>query len=99
MSAFDWPNNTAVHPAQPPRFGNAGPNILQGNGFENFDLSVRKGIPVNERFRFEFRFESFNALNHTNFTTPTTAVDNPNFGRTFSSLSPRLNQLGLKLYW
>lgn len=99
VSAFDWPNNTAVHPAQPPRFGNAGPNILQGNGFENFDLSVRKDIPVNERFRFEFRFESFNALNHTNFTTPTTAVDNPNFGRTFSSLSPRLNQLGLKLYW
>ena len=99
VAAFDWSGNTAKHPTQTPRLGNAGPNILQGNGFENVDLSLRKDIPVNERFRLEFRFESFNALNHTNFSNPTTAVDNPNFGRTFSSASPRLNQLGLKLYW
>ncbi|MDQ2948453.1 MAG: TonB-dependent receptor, partial [Acidobacteriota bacterium] len=51
IAAFDWPNNTTRHPAQAPRFGNAGPNTLQGNGFQNFDLSVRKDIPVNERFR------------------------------------------------
>ena len=99
VAAFDWPNNTAKHPAQAPRFGNAGPNILQGNGFQNFDLSVRKDIPVNERFRLEFRFESFNALNHVNYSNPTAAVDSPNFGRVFSSASPRLNQFGMKLYW
>jgi hypothetical protein len=99
VSAFDWATNTARHPAQNPRFGSAGPNILQGNGLQNFDLSIRKAIPVNERFRFEFRFESFNAFNHTNFSTPTTAVDNANFGRTFSAGAPRLNQFGLKLYW
>lgn len=99
VAAFDWPSNTAKHPAQPPRWGNAGPNILQGNGFVNFDLSVRKDIPINERFRLEFRFESFNALNHTNFSNPTTSVDSPNFGRTFSAASPRLNQFGMKLYW
>ncbi len=72
---------------------------MQGNGFQNVDFSIRKDIPVSERIRFEFRFESFNALNHTNFGQPTAAVDNPNFGRTFSASSPRLNQLGLKLYW
>ncbi len=99
VAAFDWSNNTAKHPAQAPRLGSSGPNVLQGNGLEDFDLSVRKDIPVNERFRLEFRFESFNALNHTNFANPTTAVDNVNFGRTFSSSPPRLNQLGLKLYW
>ncbi len=99
VAAFDWPNDTANHTAQTPRLGSAGPNVLQGNGIENFDLSVRKDIPINERFRFEFRFESFNAFNHTNFATPTTAVDNVNFGRTFSSSSPRLNQFGLKMYW
>jgi len=99
VAAFDWPGNTAKHATQAPRLGNAGPNILQGNGFMNFDLSVRKDIPINERFRLEFRFESFNALNHANFANPTTAVDNPNFGRTFSASPPRLNQLGMKLYW
>jgi hypothetical protein len=99
VAAFDWPNNTAKHPAQAPRLGSAGPGTIQGNGFVNFDLSVRKDIPINERFRLEFRFESFNALNHTNFSNPTTAVDSPNFGRTFSAASPRLNQFGMKLYW
>ena len=33
------------------------------------------------------------------FRSTDAAVDNPNFGRTFSALAPRLNQLGLKLYW
>ena len=85
VNGFDWPNNTAKHPAQPPRFGTSGPNVIQGNGFQNVDFSIRKDIPVSERIRFEFRFESFNALNHTNFGQPTAAVDNPNFGRTFSA--------------
>ncbi len=99
INAFDWPNNTAKHAAQAPRLGSAGPNILQGNGLQVFDLSVRKQILFTERFRFEFRAEAFNALNHTNFNTPTTAVDNANFGRTFSSGPSRLLQLGSKLYW
>ena len=98
-AAFDYPTKTSAHPAQAPRFGNAGPNILEGNGFVNFDLSVRKNIPLNERFRLEFRFESFNAFNHANFANPTTAADSPNFGLTFTAASPRLNQLGMKLYW
>ena len=98
LSAFDWPNDPA-HSSQTPRFGDAAPNSLQGNGLFDVDLSLRKEIPVNERVHFEFRLESFNALNHTNFATPTTAVDSASFGRTFSAASPRLNQLGLKLYW
>lgn len=99
VNAFDWPNNTAKHPVQTPRLGSAGPNILQGNGLQVFDLSVRKQIPITERIRFEFRAEAFNALNHTNFSNPTTAVDNVNFGKTFSSGAPRLMQLGAKMYW
>lgn len=98
-NAFDYPFNTAAHPAQTPRFGTAGLNILQGNGLINFDMSLQKAIPINERLRMEFRFESFNAFNHTNFGDPNPNVDNPNFGLVFSSASPRVNQLGLKMYW
>ena len=41
-AAFDWPLNTAAHPAQPQRFGNAPMNFLTGNGLNNWDLSVLK---------------------------------------------------------
>jgi hypothetical protein len=98
-NAFDYPFNTAAHPVQPPRLGNSGINLLQSNGVINFDMSLQKQIPVNEHLRFEFRFESFNAFNHANFADPNPNVDNPNFGRVFSSSSPRVNQLGLKMYW
>src|SRR5581483_5359629 len=63
QAAFDWPYNSAAHPVQPPRLGSAGSNILPGNGLVNFDLSLRKDIPIREQIRFEFRFESFNAFN------------------------------------
>ncbi len=99
-AAFDWPLNTAVHPAQPQRIGNTPPNALQGNGIFNGDLSLLKSFHVNERMRFEFRFESFNAFNHANFANPNTSVENPQFGRVFSTQTdPRVNQLGLKFYW
>jgi hypothetical protein len=98
--AFDWPLNTAKHPAQPPRFGSATMNMLRGNGINSADMGIFKNFTFQERFRFEFRGELFNAFNHTNFASPNTSVENPNFGRTFStSIGPRTVQLGLKFYW
>ena len=98
--AFDWPLNTAKHPAQPPRFGSATMNMLRGNGINSADMGIFKNFVFRERLRFEFRGELFNAFNHTNFASPNTSVENPNFGRTFStSIGPRTVQLGLKFYW
>jgi len=98
--AFDWPLNTARHPAQTPRFGNSAMNILRGNGINSADMGIFKDITLRERYRFEIRGELFNAFNHTNFATPNGAPENPNFGRTFAtSVGPRTIQIGLKLYW
>jgi hypothetical protein len=47
-------------------FGNAGRNIIRGPGFQNWDLSLFKTFPLNERERFEFRAEFFNVWNHLN---------------------------------
>jgi len=47
-------------------FGNAGRNIIRGPGFQNWDFSIFKNIPINERYRFEFRAEFFNIWNHVN---------------------------------
>lgn len=99
-NAFDWPLNTAKHPAQAPRFGNSAMNILRGNATNTTDLGIFKSFLLRERYRFEFRTEMFNAFNHTNFASPNTSVENPNFGRTFStSVGPRTIQFGLKFYW
>jgi hypothetical protein len=99
-NAFDWPLNTAKHPAQPPRFGSAMMNVLRGNGIDTTDVGISKSFLVKERYRFEFRSELFNALNHTNFASPNGSVENANFGRTFStSIGPRSVQFALKFYW
>ncbi|MEO7653429.1 MAG: TonB-dependent receptor, partial [Bryobacteraceae bacterium] len=97
--AFDWPRNPR-HATQAPRYGNSGSNVLVGNGLKNADLSIHKTFAIREGMRLEFRWESFNSLNHPNFSNPTRQPDDPRFGRTFSTQNnPRENQLGLKLYW
>ena len=47
----------------------------------------------------EFRFETFNLFNHTQFFGPAAVdgdVDNPLFGHVVSALLPRLMQVALK---
>ncbi len=45
-------------------FGDAGRNIVQGPGAQNWDISIFKFFPINEEKRLEFRAEFFNAFNH-----------------------------------
>ncbi|MGA8213309.1 MAG: TonB-dependent receptor [Candidatus Sulfotelmatobacter sp.] len=45
-------------------FGNAGRNIIQGPGVQNWDISLLKVIPISEQKHLEFRAEFFNAFNH-----------------------------------
>ena len=49
-------------------FGNAGVGVLRGPGFVNFDLSLYRTINVAERKSLQLRFESYNTLNHTQFS-------------------------------
>jgi hypothetical protein len=55
------------------RLGDAGRNVARGPGVIDWDTSLFKNIPVprlSDSFRIQFRFEMFNALNHTNFNPP-----------------------------
>jgi outer membrane receptor protein involved in Fe transport len=87
-------------------FGNTPRNFLTGPGQKNVDISLIKFIPINERFRAEFRAEFFNAFNWVNYANPVTniALFNPLelnrslFGRIISaSTGPRVIQFGFKL--
>ncbi|MFY9556069.1 MAG: TonB-dependent receptor [Blastocatellia bacterium] len=78
-------------------FGNAGRNILDGPGFENFNASLMKTTKLKERLDLQFRAEAFNLFNHPNFNLPDNFVGSPTFGRILSAQSPRHIQFGLKL--
>jgi Carboxypeptidase regulatory-like domain len=78
-------------------FGTAGVNIVRGPAASNLDLALFKNFQVKERFRFQFRVEFFNSLNHTVLGNPNTAFNNANFGRILSTGTPRVGELGLKL--
>jgi hypothetical protein len=85
-------------------FGTAGRNILIGPGFQQWDLSLLKNFRVGEARNLQFRAESFNVFNHTNFTGINTTVrfdnsGNPTggFGAVNSAGPGRVLSLGLKL--
>jgi len=84
---------------QPPIFtqGTLGRNALRGPGAWQFDLGVHRRFNLTERTNLEFRYESFNVLNHPNFNIPnfrsfslnstTGAITiSPNFGRSTTTL-------------
>ena len=79
------------------RFGNAGRNIARGPGATDLDASLVKDIALRERAKLQFRAESFNLTNHTNFSVPVADLASQNFGRILSSGPARLTQFGLKV--
>ena len=78
---------------------------VTGPPFRKLDLSVFKQFPITERYRFEFRAESFNLTNTPNFANPgsTNFDDKNSFGRIYSTRnSPndaRQLQFALKFYF
>ncbi len=77
---------------------------FHGPSFNDFDFSLFKQFPVNERVYFQLRGEVFNLLNHPNFGNNFSTLNftNANFAQInglVSNFVPREAQLALKLYW
>jgi hypothetical protein len=93
-------NVAAIHvPPTYTRVGNSGRTVLNGPGFDNWDLGLQKSVPLpRESGRLSLRVEMFNAWNHTQFGQPDGNVgDGSNFGRISTTRPPRLIQIGIKL--
>ena len=73
MSYFD---PLAFAPVTTATFGNVGFNSLRGPGVVNTDVAISRDFPITERFKAQFRFESFNFLNTPHFGLPNTNVSN-----------------------
>ncbi|HKU76582.1 MAG TPA: TonB-dependent receptor [Pyrinomonadaceae bacterium] len=93
----EWFNTDAFAFPAPGTFGNAGRNILDGPGFQNFNVALVKNTAFSERVNLQFRAEAFNFFNHPNFNLPDNFLGSPTFGRITSSRDPRHLQFGLKL--
>ena len=66
------PPGLAFNPAvfripAPGTFGNAGRNIVRGDGFHSVDLSVFRNFAFTERWKLQFRAEAVNSFNHVNY--------------------------------
>lgn len=93
-----WFNPDAF--AAPPLFthGNAARTLMLSPGQVNFDLGVMKNIRVRERYRVQFRWESFNAFNTPQFGVPGSGLGTAGFGVS-SADGEREMQFALKLYF
>ena len=69
-------NVNAAAFALPPAgtLGNSAKAVFRGPGRNNWDVSTFKNFMLTERLRAQFRFESYNILNHTQFTTLDTTI-------------------------
>lgn len=92
-----WFNTGAFAFPAPGNFGNAGRNILNGPGYQNFNASLVKNTALTEDVNLQFRVETFNFFNHPNFNLPDNFLGSPTFGRISSARDPRHIQFGLKL--
>ena len=94
-----WFNTAAFKQPAAGFLGTSGRSILRAPGINNWDTGLLKNFIITERFTFQFRFESFNAFNHTQWGVPVRSVADPNFGQILSTRPARINQLGAKLVW
>ena len=99
-SPQQWLNTAAFEVPEPFTFGNLGRHVFQGDPYANLDLSIFRKFRFLEDKILELRVEMFNATNHPTWNRPTAQIDNPNFGKIFSTRSTeRQIQLGLKIHF
>jgi hypothetical protein len=83
-------------------FGNSGRNILDAPGLIAINLALYRNFTIHEKSNLQFRWEVFNALNHTNFTPstqgtdPVVYVNAPNAGTLTQAGASRQMQVALR---
>ncbi|MHB1023308.1 MAG: carboxypeptidase-like regulatory domain-containing protein [Acidobacteriaceae bacterium] len=100
-SLHKWFNTAAFAqvPAGQYRPGNAPVGDIVGPGFENWNLSLFKNFHIENSTVMQFRAESFNAFNHTNFTGVANTLGQSNYGQVTGAGEARVIQLALKLHF
>jgi len=99
-----WFNTEAFRQPAAGFLGNSGRGILNLPGINNWDTGLFKSFRFTEQLSLQFRLESFNAWNHTQWggpgnVAPVRNIADVRFGQVLSARDARINQIGLKLLW
>ena len=117
-AAFADPTSSSAPVVITPKTGNVYAytpirrDAFYGPGTLRFDAGLSRLFPIRERSQLEFRFEAFNAINHTNLKIANigaaAGINSSTFGRITSASSsgfipsdtdPRILQFAMKLHW
>ncbi len=104
-TGIQWVNPAAFSAPAAGTWGNLGFDALRGPGRDNWNLALFKRFVISESrgSEFQFRAESFNTWNHTQFggSGQNGAFSNNqgagNFGQITNAFDPRVFQFGAKL--
>ena len=82
-------------------FGNIGRNSFRGPGLLTVDTSIFKDLPITESVRAQFRVETYNLFNRSNWAPPGVSLNAAaSFGLiTGTRTETRLTQLTMRLFW
>ena len=78
-------------------FGDAGKDAIQLPGRTNFATSLYKSFAIREAAHFEFRAETFNTFNSTQYNGVNASLGDSNFGKVTSAFDPRIMEFGGKI--
>jgi hypothetical protein len=99
QTVAQWFNPSAFSLPTSGQWGTLSKGAIRAPGRDNWNMSLFKSFVFNEAHnsRVEFRAESFNTWNHTQFNGISTGFTSSNFGAVTSTWDPRVFQLGIKL--
>ena len=93
---LQWFSTSSFAQPGPLQWGTAARNDVVTPGRNNWNMALFKAFQVKESIRFEFRAETFNTFNHTQFNSLQTTLTSGNFGQLTGTNQPRTLQLGAK---
>jgi hypothetical protein len=94
-----WFSTSSFAQPAPLTWGNSPRNAIKGPGRHNWNLSLYKTFQFTERAGLQFRADSFNTWNHTQFTGVDTGLLGGGFGKVNAVADPRTFQLGAKVFF
>ena len=99
QNRLHWFNTAAV--AQPTfgTLGNGTRNEFRGPDYQDVDIALLKNFPIKEKATVQFRMQSYNIFNWTNFGNPSSTFTSATFGQIWSAYGARGISFEMKVLW
>lgn len=92
---FQWFNTSCFVAPAFGTWGNSGQGIINDPGINSWNTTLAKSFTLREEHRLDFRLETYNTFNHTQFQGANYTRNNANFGRLTAARAARQVQVTL----